>query len=246
MTETAIERLRGALDSISSKGLLDIDASSYFEKGLSRGQNREDLEANLKLAKCICALHEEIFEDEDEIIITCEKGLDDNPVGFIEEINLSGCKNFRLKVPNSARKLEEYGRLCIEMYGLKKEYPSGFLDVGILMFSCHLIRQYCQAKILKKRFDWKTNRTIINIADKQLSRRIVRVREALLDEEIPGALMRGDRETDFQYPFQFDGRMVQMVILEVLAKNGNAQDVVENLISEPPSIIDLAKKLILG
>ncbi|MCX6758733.1 MAG: hypothetical protein NTX14_03435 [Candidatus Nealsonbacteria bacterium] len=84
------------------------------------------------------------------------------------------------------------------------------------------------------------NRRIINFSDKALSHRLDRVFRALAAET-----RIDDLKTARNFPFEFDARVVEMAILETLAKDGRAYVVIKGLTLEPPTISSLVKKFIL-
>jgi len=240
VTETTVKTLSSVLEMLVVGGLPGVSEAKFLENGKGMGLKQEDLAANLAVARIIHSLHTVIFIENRRPEFVYQKDGDGQPLGFIEEIDF-GLKGYEVKIPDSAKVLEAYGQDCIKTFGLEKEYPAGFLEVGILMFACHAVRQYYQATLLKKRFDWRSNRKIISIADKQLRHRLDQVfRDLAAETRID------DQKAARNFPFEFDARVVKMAILETLAKKGTAYDVIKGLMSEPPTIPSLAKKFILG
>lgn len=138
MAKNANEAVMVALDNLVVHGLPDIDEKTHIEKNLGKGFELEDIKANLKIARCICALCTAIFGTDDEIKITYGKSVaKEVPKGEAGMLELSmNYKGFKLALPDSAKKLETYGHEIVEMAGLKKEHPSNCLEVGIMMFTC--------------------------------------------------------------------------------------------------------------
>lgn len=240
MAEISVTAFSSVLEMIAAGGLPGVDEARFMQTGKRMGLSKEDLAVNLKAAKIIQSLHLVIFIKEKMAKVAYQKDGDGQPVGFIQEIDF-GLPGYQVKVPDNAQALEVYGKDCIKAFGLEKEYPAGFLDVGILIFACHAVRQYYQATLLKKRFDWRSNRKIIDLCDKALSIRYNRVLRYLAAET-----RTDDQKAARNFPFQFDARVVEMAILEALANNGGAKVVINGLMSEPPTVPSLLKKFILG
>ncbi len=239
MTETTVKTLSSVLEMIAAGGLPNVDTARFLENGQGMGLKQEDLAANLAVARVIHSLHTVIFIENRRPEIIYQKNGDGQPLGFIEKIDF-GLKGYEVKVPDSAQTLGAYGINLVKTFGLEKEYPAGYFEIGILMFACHAVRQYYQATLLKKRFDWRSNRRIINFSDKALSHRLDRVFRALAAET-----RIDDLKTARNFPFEFDARVVEMAILETLAKDGRAYVVIKGLTLEPPTISSLVKKFIL-
>ena len=209
MAKNANEAVLSALDHLVANGLPDIDEETHIQKNLGKGFELEDIKANLKVARCICALHETIFGADDEIKIAYGKSVaKEVPEGEAGMLELSmNYKGFKLALPDSARHLETYGKMAVEMAGLEKEYPSNYLNVGILMFSCHLMRQYCQAKRSVRIFSRK-DYVFLQFFNEPLARCVKRI-DAVFDH-----LLGSEEEPPKAKPYQFDGRVIQMVMIQ--------------------------------